>query len=483
MRDVLRRFAVLGSTSLLTQLIAFATLAITARRVGPANLGAYNVILAIITFLSLPISFGITNVGLRDVAQHPGRVREIAGEILVLQLILAVGSYVLLIVLAPLIAPTDAAQRLLPIVALYLFTGTSFEWTLQALGRMRMIAAARMSGQIVFGALVPFLVVSGFEGVERYAWLMVAGFAIKHVVTSVFLVRTVGWPRFRVTRASLWRRFRASSSMNLASVMAQAYGTMDLIMLGYLSTATDAGLYSAAYRLPSAILTFSGAWSGVVFPHSAALATGNRRRLRGQASLMVSLTALFALPLAACTPFVAHGMMVAMFGAQFGPAGSTFALCTLGLALALVDVTLVSLVLALGGDRVYARAMMVTAIFNIALNIPVILAFGRNGAAVVAALSEAMLMCILLSVVSKQLRGLRLEWARIARAAAAVVPAIVALLAVPASDASVWIRIALGAIVYLLGTVLFGAVSSGEIRRLFSPRPGKTTRRGLSASA
>ncbi len=482
MKDVLRRFAVLGSTSLLTQLIAFATLAITARRVGPGNLGAYGVILAIVTFLSLPISYGITNLGLRDVAQRPDQVREITGEIFVLQLVLAVASYVLLIVLSPLISPTDAAQRLLPIVALYLFTGTSFEWTLQALGRMRLIAVARMSGQVVFGVLVPFLVVSGFEGIERYAWLMVAGFAIKHVLTSVFLVRTIGVPRFRVTRSALWRRFRASTSMSLASVMAQAYGTMDLIMLGYLSSAADAGLYSAAYRLPSAILTFSGAWSGVVFPHSAALATGDRRKLRSHASLMLSATVLFALPLAACTPFVAHGMMVAMFGAQFGAAGSTFALCTLGLALALVDVTLVSLVLALGGDRMYARAMMVTAIFNVALNVPVILAFGRNGAAVVGDLSEAMLMCILISVVSRQLRGLRLEWARIARAAAAVVPAVVVLIAVPASDASVWIRIALGAVVYLLGTVLFGAVSSDEIRRLFSPRLAKTTRR-LSASA
>lgn len=470
MKDVLRRFAVLGSTSLLTQLIAFATLAITARRVGPANLGAYNVILAIITFLSLPISFGITNLGLRDVAQHPDRVREITGEILVLQLILAVASYLLLIALAPLISPTDAAERLLPIVALYLFTGTSFEWTLQALGRMRMIAVARMTGQVVFGALVPFLVVSGFEGVERYAWLMVAGFAIKHVLTSVFLVKAAGVPRFRVTRAALWRRFRASTSMNLASVMAQAYGTMDLILLGYLSTATDAGFYSAAYRLPSAILTFSGAWSGVVFPHSAALAAGDRRTLRGHASLMLSLTALFALPLAACAPFVAHGLMVAMFGAKFAPAGTTFALCTLGLAIALVDVTLVSLVLALGGDRIYARAMGITAVFNILLNIPIILAFGRNGAAIVGDLSEAILMCMLLSVVTRQLKGIRLEWPRIARAAAAVVPAIVALLLVPASDASVWIRIALGGAVYLLFTVGFGAVRSNEIRRVLSPR-------------
>ena len=198
---------------------------------------------------------------------------------------------------------------------------------------------------------------------------------------------------------------------------------------------------------------------------------------------MLSATVLFALPLAACTPFVAHGMMVAMFGAQFGAAGSTFALCTLGLALALVDVTLVSLVLALGGDRMYARAMMVTAIFNVAFENPGDPGlWSQLGAAVVGDLSEAMLMCILISVVSRQLRGLRLEWARIARAAAAVVPAVVVLIAVPASDASVWIRIALGAVVYLLGTVLFGAVSSDEIRRLFSPRLAKTTRR-WSASA
>jgi len=466
----MRRFAVLGSTSLFTQLIAFATLAITARRVGPANLGAYGVVLAVITFLSLPISFGITNHGIRDVAQRPDRAREISGEVFVLQMILASASYVLLIALAPVIAFDEAGRLLMPIVALYLFTGTSFEWTLQALGRMRMIAVARIGGQIVFGVLVPFLVVSGFEGIERYAWLMVAGFAVKHLITTVFLVRTVGVPQLRVSRSRLWRRFRASSSMSFASVMAQAYGTMDLIMLGYLSTASQAGLYSAAYRIPSAILTFSAAWGGVVFPHSAALAAGDRAKLRAQSGLLLAATVMFALPLAVCTPFVAHGLMVAAFGAQFGAAGSTLALCAVGLGLALVDVTLSSLVLALGADRRFAYAMTVTAVFNIALNIPVILLWGRNGAASVAIASEALLMFMLAGEASTRLGGLRWEWARMARTAAAVVPAVIALVAVPPGEASVWIRIALGAAVYLLGTVLFRAVHAHEIRDLLSPR-------------
>ena len=46
----------------------------------------------------------------------------------------------------------------------------------------------------------------------------------------------------------------------------------------------------------------------------------------------------------------------------------------------------------------------------------------------------------------------------------------IALIAVPAGDASVWVRIALGATVYLLGTVLFRAVHAAEIRRVLSPR-------------
>jgi hypothetical protein len=98
------------------------------------------------------------------------------------------------------------------------------------------------------------------------------------------------------------------------------------------------------------------------------------------------------------------------------------------------------------------------------------LAWGRNGAASVAIASEALLMVVLAREANRRLGGLRFEWLRLARAAGAVVPAVIALIAVPAGDASVWVRIALGATMYLLGTVVFRAVHAAEIRRLFSPR-------------
>jgi O-antigen/teichoic acid export membrane protein len=476
MRELFRRFAVLASTTLLTQLIAFGTLAITTRRVGPANLGSYTVALSLITFASLPIAYGITAVGTRDVAQRPDRVRQLAGEVFVLQLILVSLAYALIVALTPVVAPNHAMRSLLPIVGLFLLTSTSFEWTLQALGRMRSIAVARIVGQVAFGAAVPFLVVDGLKGMERYAWLMIGGLALKHVATTGALVKAAGFPSLWASPRRLWRRLKKSAPMGYASVVFQIYGTIDQIMLGYLSTAYEAGEYAASGRIPGAIQTASSSWTAVVFPHSAALARTDKERLRRQTGTILAANAMVSLPIGLCTPFVAHDLMVAAFGARFGPAGTTLALGAVGLGITLVDGTLATLVLGLGCDRYYARALTLTALLNVALNVPVIPLFGRNGAVIDALVSECLLFGMLTRLANTQLGGISMDWDRIVRVACAVVPAIVTLKALQLADASVWLRIALGGLTYAAFTILFGAISIGEIRDVFPPRFTSATR-------
>ena len=463
MRQVLRRFAVLGASSLFTQLIAFVALAIAARRVGPSNLGSYTVALAIVAFLSLPLSSGMTMVGVRDVARDPGRVRAIIGEVLLLQLALAIPCYLALVVLAPVIAPNGAMRTLLPIVGLFLFSATSFEWALQGLGRMREIAIARVSGQVVYGALVPILVGSGLAGIRTYAWLMMGGLAVKQVLTVFYLVRAAGWPEVNVSVRRLRRRFRASIALGYTSVMVQIYGTIDQIMLGYFSTSLDAGLYAAAYRIPNALGTFSSSWLSAIFPHSAALGQRNREQLRADVGRMLSVVALFVIPLAACTPFVAHGLMVAAFGAQYGPAATAFALLTVTVALGIVDSTMMSTMMGLGSDRFYAAAVTVTALFNVLVNLIVIPIFGRNGAAVDTIISELLAFALVSFGARRILGGIKPEWGRIGRIVLAVCPAVLALILVPGS-VSVWIQIVMGAAVYGAAAVAFGAVRIGELR-------------------
>lgn len=471
MRQVMRRFAVLGSTSLFTQLIAFVALAIVARRVGPSYLGSYTVALSLVTFISLPQSLGLTMVGIRDVTREPGRAREIAAEVFLIQMMIAVVGYIAILALTPLIAPNGAMRSLLPIVSVFFFTGTSFEWTLQGLGQIRSMAVSRVVGQVVYGVLVPFLVVRGLSGVERYAWLMLAGLAVKHLLTVFFLVRAAGPPDFRVSVARLRERARNSLAMGYASIIGQLYGTIDQIMLGYFSTAFDAGEYAVANRIPNAVGTFAGSWTAVVYPHSAHLGNTDRARLRTDAARLLSVVALFAFPLAACTPFVARGLLVAAFGGQYGAASTAFSLLTLTMALGLIDGTVLTMLMGLGRDRFFAKRITVTTLLNVVLNLLVIPIYGRDGAAVDTIISELLAFVLMLRGFRDTLGGLDPEWGRLARIALATAPAVLALALVPTS-VLVWLRVAMGAMIYVLGAMVFGAVGRNEIRAaLFRDKP------------
>jgi O-antigen/teichoic acid export membrane protein len=276
----------------------------------------------------------------------------------------------------------------------------------------------------------------------------------------------------------LRKRLRASVALSYTSVMMQIYGTIDQIMLGYFSTAFDAGQYAAAYRIPNAVGTFSGSWLSAVFPHSAVLGRQDRRRLRADVGRMLSVVALFAIPLAACTPFVAHGLMVAAFGHEYGPAATALTLLIVGTALSIVDSTLMSSLMGLGRDRFYAAVLTVTALFNVLVNLIAIPTFGRNGAAVVTIVSELLGFVLVSYGARRMLGGVKPEWRRLGRIVLAVCPAVIAL-ALVGSSMSVWIRIALGAAIYGVGAVLLGAVTRTELRAVLHRSPslaGSTAR-------
>ena len=82
----------------------------------------------------------------------------------------------------------------------------------------------------------------------------------------------------------------------------------------------------------------------------------------------------------------------------------------------------------------------------------------------IASIISELLGTVLLVVAAKRLLGgMRPEWSRLGRIALATVPALAALILVPPS-VSVWIRIPMGASLYLLAVVLFGGVATTEIR-------------------
>ncbi len=189
----MRGFLALSVATAVGQLIGFAVLILVARRAGPANLGAYTFASSFASYFQIPIDFGVTIYAIREIAQHPTRLRAVVGEATVIQAGLLIVCAVLALAAAPLLINSQATLEVLPIVvAAWVPTALSFDWAMRAMQRMGSVAVWRLAGQVVYAALAPLLIGTGLAAVKTYAWLNVVGAAMTAIGISVVLLRRYG---------------------------------------------------------------------------------------------------------------------------------------------------------------------------------------------------------------------------------------------------------------------------------------------------
>jgi O-antigen/teichoic acid export membrane protein len=463
---VVRGFLVLAAARIGTQAIGFVAIAIAARRLGPANLGAFQFAMSVALYFAIPTNVGLTLVGIREVAREPHRAREIAGEVLTLQALVAAGAFGTLLALTPVIAADSRSEALLPIAGLTFVAGAfSLEWLLQGVQRLGRLGLARLAGQAVYGALVPVLVVSGLEGARVLAWLTVLGVLVTAILCSVWAWRNQGAPKPTLNLRRLVRRFVVSAPIGIAFVMIQLYYSVDSIMLGYLRGTADVGQYAVAYKIPLALMALSGLWVQALYPHAAALFDRDRDELRRQVGRFATLAIMVALPLGAGATIVGDDLMPALFGGAFRAAGTPFVLLMWATALMVVSVNFGNVLLATGDDRPYAIGVTLGAILNVALNFALIPRLGPTGAAIDTIAAEALVIAYMLVRFTRVLGPVSIDGGQIARGAAAAAAMVALLAALPSSLGAVALT-AIGAVSYGAFALAFGAVRPEDLRAL-----------------
>jgi O-antigen/teichoic acid export membrane protein len=470
-RRVLRGFALLSSATVVGQLIGFVALAIASRRLGPDNLGAYNFAYSITLYFGLLANFGFTMMGIRDVARHPERAREVAAEVVALRSVFALLGFGAMVALAPVLAADETSRRILPITAAMLLTGTmTFDWVFQGLQRMRVVAVARVSGQVVYGALVPVVLVGGATGAIRFAWLNVAGLAVTAAITLGATWRRSGPPFARVDWRRVRRRLVLSLPIGISFAIIQIYYSIDSVMLGYMRGTDEVGQYAVAYKAPLALIGIGTTYVAALYPHAAALFVEDRERLRRQVMRLSSLCVTIALPLGIGATVAGSGLMPVLFGSKYGPAGTPFVLLVWAVAVILVSMNFGNVLLASGDERRYALGVTCGAVANLGLNFILIPAYGTTGAAIDTIAAEVIVLAYMVVRFRRVLGPVELEWARIGRSALASGLMAGCLLAIPDSVGAV-ARCAIGVALFVALALALRVVTPQELRELRRREP------------
>ena len=358
-----------------------------ARILGVTNYGIFEFAVAILTYFMLLADGGLEFYATREAARGI-EIRHLVETIVPLRLILAVISFIVLLVALPFFPNYPNLHLVLLLFGLTLFTYTlNVKWVFMGQERMGRVAFGLVINQALFSLLV-FLFVHNPSQVIWVPLLWLGG-EISMVIYFwwLFITSTNGLPlhfTLKDTRHILKPAFTIGTS--------QAMGLMsynfDAILLGFLLGPNPVGLYRAAYKPITAALAMPLTYFLGLFP---ALSRTFREDLKSFDEIVkrsLRLTSIFALPLGVGGTFLAGPIINLLFGSQYAPAVPAMQLLSWSASLIILRDTFRQALIAANRQNLDLRSAVAAVISNVILNFVLIPRFGIAGAASATILSE-----------------------------------------------------------------------------------------------
>ncbi len=271
------------------------------------------------------------------------------------------------------------AMAVLPLLAVLLQQGLNRDWI--SLGRRRMFAAG-LPMFLQGGALLLMVLVLP---AEPFPVAVAIGVAYAAALGVSLRINPRAADDDEPTAAA-----RVPGWMVVAVLADQALATLDVFLLALLTSAPDAGMYAAVYRLPNAWLAVVGLISASSIPAAVASLAADPdavHRRRGQLlrqGLIAGGLTLTGVPVVLLSVPV-------VFGEDYARASLTAAVLVGASAVVTVTAFLIPSYLSAVPDERYARAQLSAAGINLGLNLLLIPSLGMVGAATATLLAQGVL--------------------------------------------------------------------------------------------
>lgn len=396
-RSVLANFSWLGLGVTASRLLQFAIVIYLTRILGDAAFGKFSFVQAFLWFGVILSDFGLSQIGTREVAKNPRRMRTLASIVTLGRLAVFVAE-MLLILTIPLLLGTNSQLHWLFIYSFLslLAYAVNTDWIFRGLEKMEYVAIWESLPRLIWliGAL---LFVRSPDDLLKVPLLRLVG----ELVTSALLVAT-SWRRYPNSRPSLSLLHplnikilvKEAAPIGLAALLAQVYYNFDAILLGILKTDAIVGQYSAAYRIVTLLMTGAFLLGTTYQPVLARLFAADREGFARHLRRLVAASLLLGITLPVIVAIGAQPMVRLLYGRAFDPAAVPLAILMASMPFAYLGIAYTTALVAAGLQRQMMIATAIGAGTNVLANILLIPPFGMTGAAIATVLSYAIAWAI-----------------------------------------------------------------------------------------
>lgn len=294
-----------------------------ARVLGVEQFGVLGIAASVIAYLTIISDWGFSYTATQRVAQNaadPATLREIFWDTFTARMALGAICVVVLLATALLTASTkNFVPVLLGSSVTFVTSLFGVGWFLQGLEKLGSLALLSVAGRLLSLPLTFWLVHTPADAALAAAIPGVTGVAAT-VLGYIVASRAVPFFPARFDCAGAWRQIRDGWQMFVSTGAISLYTTSNIVVLGALTGAVNAGYLNGAERIRRAAQAASGPLSAAMFPRINNLMAYEPTRVTAAMKKLLlwqgGLSFLLSVAMFVSAPFVT----VTFLGADFAPA-------------------------------------------------------------------------------------------------------------------------------------------------------------------
>jgi O-antigen/teichoic acid export membrane protein len=365
--------------------LGFLTTILLARYLGPERFGTLAYATSLVALFGISGHLGLHGLVVRELVKQPTRRPEILGTTALLKFIGVLVGFAALLGYGALFEGISSPAFFLIALAgagLLLTPFDVVDYWFNAFVKARYVALARVGGQLVFVATVLALVFSE-------AGLVTFGlpYLLQAVVAAALLLLL-----FRATAGIRLRDWRFSRSqarqllgqgwiIYLASFFAVIYLRIDQVMLRWLSSPSELGVYAIAARLSEVWYFVPAAIVASVFPKLIELRETDGPQFSFRLQQLFDVLAILGMAIAVLVTLLAPWLVPWIFGADYSGSVSILVIHTWASVFIFMRAALSRWILIENALVFSLLTQGLGALSNVALNYILIPAYGGRGAA------------------------------------------------------------------------------------------------------
>jgi len=375
-----------------------------ARVLGAAGYGLFSYAVTLAGFLGLLMDPGINAVLMRDSAKSDEHNRlVIFSTTLWIKISLLVIGALIVIFIAPSFSTLPGAKVLLPIVAFILVFDTTREFFLALLRGIEKMQWD--AGIFIFTNLA--IVIFGFLSLALHptpralGW----GYALGTGLGALFAM-IVMWKYLRDAFSLFSARLvspilRAAWPFAVTNALGLLLTNMDILIISWMRSASDVGIYSAAIRIIQVLYLVPGILQLSTLPLISRLANHDNAKLRITLERTISILFLVAIPMTIGGVILGTGIMSLIFGPEFTPGSLAFKILMVTMLVDFPGAIIGNAIFAYGHQKSLIITTAIAGVSNVVFDLLLIPHFGMTGSAVATLIAQTLSNLYLWRVMQK----------------------------------------------------------------------------------